>query len=56
MGDVCTPALSVNLQPGQVLDCFVSAPNQVVFQVCQFNGAGLDPDGGGAIYRAVLSH
>jgi hypothetical protein len=56
LGDICTPSLSVDLQPRQVLECFVSAANQVTFQVCQFNGAALDPDGGGATYRAVLSH
>jgi subtilase family serine protease len=56
LGDVCTASLSVAIHAGQVLRCFVSAANQVTFRVCQFSGAAVDPDGGGATYRAVVAH
>ena len=57
LGDVCRASLSVTVQTGQVLGCFVNAANQVTFRVCQFNGTGLDPDGAsGATYRAVVAH
>ena len=57
LGDVCRASLSVTVQTGQVLGCFVNAANLVTFRVCQFNGTGLDPDGAsGATYRAVVAH
>lgn len=56
LGDACAGSMSVNMQAGQLLWCFVNAANQVTFRVCQFNGAGLDPDGAGATYKALLAH
>ena len=61
LGDACAASMSVGLQPGQLMWCFVNAANQVTFRVCQFNPAGsttgLDPDGiAGATYKALLAH
>ena len=61
LGDACAASMSVSLQPGQLMWCFVNAANQVTFRVCQFNPAGsttgLDPDGtAGATYKALLAH
>ncbi len=56
LGDVCRASLSVPVKTGQVLGCFINAANQVTFRVCQFSGTPVDPDGGGATYRAVVAH
>jgi subtilase family serine protease len=57
VGDTCAASMSVNMQAGQLLWCFVSAANQVTFRLCQFNGTGIDPDGtAGATYKALLVH
>jgi hypothetical protein len=56
LGDICAGSMSVNMQAGQLLWCFVNAANQVTFRVCQFNGVALDPDGAGATYKALLGH
>ena len=57
LGDACAASMSVSLQAGQLMWCFVNAANQVTFRLCQFNGTAVDPDGtSGTTYKALLAH
>lgn len=52
VGNPVAAGISVALPSNQQLTAVVTAAGTVVFRVCQFSGAAVDPDGGGATYRA----